>query len=329
VVRYFLGCMHEQYHPRALLEHAVAGERAGFDGIAGSDHFQPWWEPGHSGQAWIWLGAVAEATEGVPVGPAVTVALKRYHPALVAQGFATLEAMYPGRVFVGLGSGESLNESPFGLDWPAPRDQLAALEEACVLIRRLWEGERVDYEGRFFRTKRAYLHTRPDRPPPLWVSAFRPGSAKVAGRYGDGLWTMADPDAAPELIEIYRQASQEAGRGPGTIVFETGFSWAPHHDEALEAARVWKGSVPGKFFIDDWFDPKAMYEEAEREVSDDDFEQRFLISSDPDEHVERIRELEKLGGDGDVIVKLSNFSGPNALEALGVYGELVLPKLRR
>ena len=135
--RYFLGCMHEQYHPRALLDQAVAGERASFDGIACSDHFQPWWEPGHSGQAWIWLGAAAQATQRVPVGPAVTVALKRYHPALVAQGFATLEAMYPGRVFVGLGSGESLNESPFGLDWPLPRDQLAALEEACGLIRRL------------------------------------------------------------------------------------------------------------------------------------------------------------------------------------------------
>jgi coenzyme F420-dependent glucose-6-phosphate dehydrogenase len=159
VPRYFLGCMHEQYHPRKLLEQAVAGERAGFDGIACSDHFQPWWEPGHSGQAWVWLGAAAEATDRIPVGPAVTVALKRYHPALIAQGFATLEAMYPGRVFVGLGSGESLNESPFGLDWPSPHDQLVALEEACGLIRRLWDGERVDHGGPFFKTKGARTFT--------------------------------------------------------------------------------------------------------------------------------------------------------------------------
>jgi coenzyme F420-dependent glucose-6-phosphate dehydrogenase len=154
VSRYYPGCMHEQYHPAELLRQAVVGEQAGFDGIACSDHFQPWREPGHSGHAWIWLGAAAQATESVPVGPAVTVALKRYHPALVAQGFATLEAMYPRRVFVGLGSGESLNESPLGLDWPPPRDQLAALEEACGLIRRLWDGEHVDQDGRFFRTKR-------------------------------------------------------------------------------------------------------------------------------------------------------------------------------
>jgi coenzyme F420-dependent glucose-6-phosphate dehydrogenase len=327
VTRYYLGCMHEQYHPRDLLEQAVAGERAGFDGIACSDHFQPWWEPGHSGQAWVWLGAAAQATERVPVGPAVTVALKRYHPALVAQGFATLEAMYPGRVFVGLGSGESLNESPLGLDWPLPRYQLDALEEACSLIRRLWDGERVDHEGKFFKMKRAYLHTRPEQPPPLYISAFHPGAAKVAGRSGDGLWTMADPDSAPELIDIYREAAKQAGRGPGTIVLEAGFSWAPDDADALEAARVWKGAVPDEFYTDDWFDPRAMYERGEEQVPDDEFKQHFIVSADPDEHVERIRELGQLT-DGDVVVKLSNLSGPNALEAIQIYGDRVLPKLR-
>lgn len=328
MTRYYLGCMHEQYHPAELLRQAVAGERAGFDGIACSDHFQPWWEPGQSGHAWIWLGAAAQATERVPVGPAVTVALKRYHPALVAQGFATLEAMYPRRVFVGIGSGESLNESPLGLDWLPRRDQLAALEEACGLIRRLWDGERVDHDGRFFKTKRAYLHTRPEQPPPLYVSAFHPGVAKLAGRYADGLWTMADPDTAPGLIETYRGSAEDAGRPPGTVVFEAGFSWAPDDDEALEAARVWKGAVPDDHYTDDWFDPQAMYEHGEETISDDDLKEQFVISSDPEEHAERIREMEKLAGDGDAIVKLSNFSGPNGVEAIRVYGERVLPRLR-
>lgn len=328
MARYYLGCMHEQYHPRELVEQAVAGEQAGFDGIACSDHFQPWWEPGHSGQAWIWLGAAAQATQRVPVGPAVTVALKRYHPALVAQGFATLEAMYPGRTFVGLGSGESLNESPFGFEWPSPAGQLAALEEACELIRRLWDGERVDHDGRFFATKKAYLHTRPESPPPLYVSAFHPGAAKVAGRFGDGLWTMADPETAPDLIDIYRSAAEDAGRRPGLVVLEAGFSWAPNDEEALEAARPWKGAVPDDHFTDDWFDPQAMYEHGEQEASDKEFKEQFLIAADPDDHVERIRELEQLVDGGDVIVKLSNVSGPNALEAIRVYGERVLPKLR-
>jgi coenzyme F420-dependent glucose-6-phosphate dehydrogenase len=235
--------------------------------------------------------------------------------------------MYPGRVFVGLGSGESLNESPFGLDWP-PRDfQLAALEEACGLIRRLWDGERVDHDGRFFKTKRAYLHTRPDQPPRLYISAFHAGAAAVAGRYGDGLWTFPDPEQAPKLIATYRETAAEAGRGPGTIVLEAAFSWAPDDADALEAARVWTGAVPDEFYTDDWFDPQAMYERGDQEVSDEDFKQRSIISADPDEHVERIKQLEQMVA-GDVVVKLSNQSGPNALEAIRIYGERVLPKLR-
>ena len=325
-MRYFHCCAQEQFPPDDLLRQAVEAEEAGFDGIGTSDHLQPWWEPGESGHAWVWLGAAAQATERLPVGPAVTVGLKRYHPALIAQAYATLELMYPGRVFVGLGSGESLNESPLGLDWPAPRDQLAALEEACGLIRRLWNGERVDHEGRFFRTKRASLHTRPELPPPLYVSAFHPGAARVAGRYGDGLWTFGDPETAPELIETYRAAADEAGRAPGTIVFEAGFSWAPNDEEALEGARVWKGAAPDEFYVDDWFDPQAMYEEGERQVSDDDLKEQTIVSSDPDEHVERIKQIEALAH-GDVIVKLSNQSGPTAL-AIRIYAEQVLPKLR-
>jgi coenzyme F420-dependent glucose-6-phosphate dehydrogenase len=325
MARYFLGCAHEQFHPRDLLRQAVAGEEAGFDGIACSDHLQPWWEPGHSGHAWIWLGAAAQATQRVPVGPAVTVALERFHPVLVAQGFATLEAMYPGRVFVGIGSGESLNESPLGLDWPSPKDQLAAFEEALGLIRRLWDGDRVDHDGRFFRTKRAYLHTRPDRPPPLYVSAFHPGAARLAGRYGDGLWTMGDPHTAKTTIAAYREGCQEAGREPGEIVLEALFSWAPDDETALEQARVWKGAMPPDHYTDDWFDPVAMYRHGEEEISDEEFVEGALISSDPAVHVEKIRELEQLGG---TIVKLTNVSGAHSIDAIGFCGEEVLPRLR-
>ena len=138
---------------------------------------------------------------------------------------------------------------------------------------------------------------------------------------------MADPESAPRLIDIYRESAEESGRAPGTIVFEAGFSWAPSDDEALEAARAWKGAVPQEFFTDDRFDPQGMYEHGEQEVSDDEFRQQFIVSADPNEHVERIEELGQLA-EGDVIVKLSNFSGPNALEAIRVYGQHVLPKLR-
>src|SRR5947208_10246074 len=286
-VRYFYGCAHEQFRPSALLRHAVLAEQAGFDGITSSDHLQPWWEPGESGHAWMWLGAAAQATERCPVGPAVTVALQRYHPVLVAQGFATLEEMFPGRVFVGIGSGESLNESPVGCDWPSPGERLAALEESLTIIRALWQGETLDTLGRF-RMKQAKLHTLPSRPPPLWVSAFHPGAAELAGRLGDGLWTIGDPESAPELIETYQWACNGAGREPGQIVPQGMFSWAETDEQALEGARVWKGAQPPEYYTDDWHDPKAMYEHAEQTISDEDLLEGGIISSDPEVHAEKI-----------------------------------------
>ena len=151
-VRYFHVCAHEQFPPGELLEQAVRAEGAGFDGVACSDHLQPWWEPGESGHAWIWLGAAAATTERVAVGTAVTPPGPRYHPVLIAQGWATLEAMFPRRPFLGVGSGESLNESPLGEDWPPVGKQVERMEEALELIHRLFDGERVTHEGAHFKT---------------------------------------------------------------------------------------------------------------------------------------------------------------------------------
>jgi coenzyme F420-dependent glucose-6-phosphate dehydrogenase len=238
---------------------------------------------------------------------------------------ATLEAMAPGRAFLGVGSGESLNESPLGMDWPSPAEQLERLEEALEIIDRLFAGERLDYRGRHFRTKRAYLHTRPPRRPPVYVSAFYPGAARLAGRLGDGLWTLADPEKAPGLIEAYRAGADDAGRPPGEILLHVGFSWAQDDETAFNAAQHWRATVPPEFFVDDWFDPVAMQRHAQETVSDDEYRQSAIIGSKPEEHAERIREIERLGA---TIVVLMNLSVAAPLEALRVYGERVLPALR-
>src|ERR671934_2206563 len=164
-MRYFHFCAHEQFGPDALLRQAIAAERGGFDGLGCSDHLQPWWEPGESGHAWVWLGAAGQATARVPLGTGVTPPGPRYHPVLIAQAWATLERLFPGRTYIGVGSGESLNESPLGADWPSVSDQIERMEEGLELIHRLFAGERVTHQGRFFSTKQAYLHTRPDRRP--------------------------------------------------------------------------------------------------------------------------------------------------------------------
>jgi coenzyme F420-dependent glucose-6-phosphate dehydrogenase len=255
----------------------------------------------------------------------VTAPVYRYNPAIVAQFAATVEELSPGRAFLGIGSGEALNESPCGMDWPDTGEQVRRMDEALEIIGRLLDGERLDYEGSFFRTKRAYLHTRGERRPPVYVSAFGPDAAGVAARRGDGLWTLADPDSAPDLIDAYKGACAEAGKEPGEIVLQTGFSWAEDDDAALEGARVWKATQPEEYFTDDWYDPTAMYEKAERDVSDDEFKESYIISSDPEQHAERIREVERLGA---TVVCLQNGSGADPLGALRTYGERVLPALK-
>ncbi|HEX4668507.1 MAG TPA: TIGR03557 family F420-dependent LLM class oxidoreductase [Solirubrobacterales bacterium] len=325
-MRYLHLCAHEQFPPDDLLRQAVAAEAAGFDGIGCSDHLQPWWEGGESGQAWIWLGAAAQATERVALGTAVTPPGPRYHPALIAQAWATLETMYPGRPYLGFGSGEALNEVPLGAEWPSVEAQIERMEEALEMIRALWDGQRLSAAGAHFSTDGAYIHTLPEgRRPPIYVSAFGPRAARVAGRLGDGLWTLADPGAVPEIIDAYRGAAEDAGREPGEVVLQAGFSWAEDDDAALEGARVWKGAQPKEFYVDDWHDPKAMYEHAEEQISDDDLRQALIISADPGEHVERIREVEKLGA---TAVALMNNSGADPQAAIEVYAKSVLPKLK-
>ena len=323
--RYFHFCSHEQFPPNELLDQAVAAEQAGFDGLSCSDHLQPWWEPGESGHAWVWLGAAAHATDRVPIGTGVTPPGPRFHPVLIAQAWATLETMFPGRPYLGFGSGESLNESPLGAEWPPVGEQVQRMEEALELIHRLFDGERVTHEGRHFKADRAILHTRPERRPPIYVSAFGPRAARVAGRRGDGLWTLADPEQVPEIVDAYRGAAEDAGRAPGEILLQAGFSWAQDDDAAFEGVRMWKGAQPEEFYTDDWYDPAKMYEEGERQVSDDDLRESFIVSADPDVHAERIREIEQLGA---TIVVLANNSGADPLGAISTYGERVLPALR-
>jgi coenzyme F420-dependent glucose-6-phosphate dehydrogenase len=324
LTRFLYGAAHEQFPPDDLLRQAIAAEDAGFDGVACSDHFQPWWEPGESGHAWVWLGAAAQATQRVPLGTAVTAPVYRYHPALVAQSLATLEEMYPQRTFLGAGSGESLNESPVGMDWPPVGEQLDRLEEALEIIHRLFDGERLDTIGHF-PMKQAYLHTNPGRRPPIYVSAFGERAASIAARLGDGLWTLADPETVPELVDAYRSACEDAGKEPGKILLQAGMSWAPDDDAAFEGAKPFNATMPDEFYVDDWHDPKAMSAHADEKYSDDDFREQFIIASDPEEHASRLREVAEMGAD---IVVVMNNSGADPLGAIRVYGEKVLPALR-
>src|SRR6185312_1578196 len=225
-----------------------------------SDHLEPWWDPAGPtpaacGSAWVWLGAVGNATSRASLGTAVTGIIHRYNPVVVAQQVATLERLCPGRAFLGVGSSEAMNEVPAGMDWPSTDEQLARTEEALTIITRLLDGRTVDFDGRFFRARHARLYLKPDRRPPVYLSAFNEQVAELAGRLADGVWTLGDPKQAPTVIEAYRRGAADANREPGEIVLQALAAWAETDETALANAREWKGTMVDEHYTDAIADP--------------------------------------------------------------------------
>jgi len=324
-MQYWFATSTEEFTPSEMLEQAKAAERAGFDGLGTSDHFAPWFPDGQGGQAWVYLGALGQATQSM-IGTGVTPIVHHYHPGLIAQAFMSLEELYPNRVFLGAGSGESVNETPLGMDWPSYEEQRWRLETGLDAITRLWSGETVTMDAGWFKLKDAKLWTRAKTRPKLYVSAFGPQSAQVAARYGDGLWTLGDPEQAPEIVDAYREACAEFRREPGEIIFHSGFAWADDDRAAIEGARHWKPTQLPEVYVDDIADQEDMQRRADVQMSDEQFAREgFLISADPAEHIERIREMQRAGA---TVISLQLIGRADPFGSIRTYGERVLPALR-
>jgi coenzyme F420-dependent glucose-6-phosphate dehydrogenase len=321
---------HERFGPQDLLDQAVAAEDAGFDVVCCSDHLAPWWDPSdgppaHCANAWVWLGAAGNATSSVSIGPAVSGIGYRYNPVVMAQQVATLELLNPGRAFLAVGTGEAMNEVPAGMDWPVLAGQLARAEEALTIITRVLDGETVTHEGRFFRARQARLYDLPPRRPPVYMSAFGPNAADIAGRLADGVWTLASPDKAPVVIAGYRRACEQAGREPGEIVLQGMASVAEDDDLALASSREWKGTLVDENYAGDVHDPAVVGALGEKKVSDRTFKMMGIVSADPATHVRKIKAMRALGATAIVIM---NVSGADPAGMLRMYGDHVLPALR-
>jgi len=322
---YWFAASTEEFPPSEILEQGKAAERAGFDALGTSDHFAPWWPEGEAANAWVVLGALGQVTSK-PIGTGVTPVLHHYHPGVIAQAFMSLEDMFPGRVFLGVGSGEALNEKPLGIDWPDPGEKLRRFSAGLEAITRLWDGETVSMDGGWFRLQEAKLYSRARTRPRLYVSAFGPQAAQIAGRFGDGVWTLGDPDAAPEIIDAYRSACSEHGREPGPVILQSGFAWAEAESEVIHGARKWKPTQLPEAYLDDLSDPAEMVRMADERMTDEQFaKEGFIVSADTDEHVERVREIEAIGAD---VVSLQLIGGADPLGSIRTYGESVLPALR-
>src|SRR3954447_9171713 len=216
MVRFGYKASAEQFGPAELLRYAVMAEERGFDSVFVSDHFQPWrHDGGHAPAALPWLGALVTRTERVTVGTSVLTPTFRYDPAVVAQAFATLGCLAPGRVVLGVGSGESLNEVPLGVAWPEVKERFARLKEAVTLIRRLWSEDRVTFEGAYYRTELATMYDKPTQPVPLYIGASGPAAARLAGRVADGFITTSgkkDELYRDTLLPALAEGAEKAGR---------------------------------------------------------------------------------------------------------------------
>ncbi|MBN8995832.1 MAG: glucose-6-phosphate dehydrogenase (coenzyme-F420) [Rhizobiales bacterium] len=321
----------EQFAPSMLLDFAVEAEATGFDSVFVSDHFQPWKHTdGHAPFAPAWMAAVLARTERIVVGTSVLAPTFRLHPSVVAHAFGTLGAMFPGRVILGVGTGESLNEVPAtGLAWPELKERSARLREAIRLIRQLWREDRVSFDGEYYKTVNATIYDKPADPVPIYIAAGGPLNAKYAGKAGDGFICTSGKGASLYVDELLPNVA--AGRAESALkdrpferMIEVKVSFDTDPQRALNDTRHWAAlslSAEEKHSVED----PAEMERLAAALPIERVAKRWIVSSDPDEHVRAIRTYIDYGFDHLVF----HAPGPDQSRFLQLYAREILPRLRK
>lgn len=320
----------EQFGPRELLELARLAEQLGYDSVFVSDHFQPWrHHGGHAPFSLAWIGATAASTSRIVVGTSVLTPTFRYHPSIIAQAFGTLGSLFPGRIILGMGTGESMNEIPAtGLAWPEPRERTRRFREALELIQRLWSQERVTFDGEYYRTDRATVYDRPAQPVPIYIAAAGPVVAKLAGERavgfictsGKGVELYRDtllPAVAAGLAQAHRPANALDRMIEMKVSFDT------DRDRALQDTRFWGALALSAQEKVDVQDPLEMERLADA-LPIERVATRWIVSSDPEEQLERIAPYIELGFNHLVL----HAPGPDQARFLRLYAQQVVPRLR-
>ncbi|WP_410598144.1 glucose-6-phosphate dehydrogenase (coenzyme-F420) [Amycolatopsis sp. lyj-90] len=320
----------EQFGPRDLVEYSVLAEQVGLDSVMVSDHFQPWrHQGGHAPFSFAWMAAVGERTERVVLGTSVLTATFRYNPAVVAQAFGTLGSLYPGRVLLGVGSGEALNEVAVArIEWPAFKERFARLREAIELMRKLWSEERVTFEGEYYQTTDATVYDRPEGGVPIYIAAGGPVMAKYVGKQGDGFICTSGKGMdlyTDKLLPAVAEGAEQVGRSTGDIdkMIEIKLSYDPDPAQALENTRFWAPlslTPEQKAGIED----PAEMEKAADALPIEQVAKRWIVTSDPADAVEQIKPYVEAGFNHLV------FHGPGHDQErfLRSFSEQVVPGLR-
>jgi G6PDH family F420-dependent oxidoreductase len=304
----------EQYSMQDLLKFVTEAEHGGFKTCLTSDHFHPWWhDNGYGNFTWVWLATAAERTKNMEFITGVTAAVYRYNPAIIAHAFASLDVLYTGRIGLGVGTGEAMNEVPLGFDWPSADVRLARTTEAIQIIRRLWEGSNkekeeeenndknssfVDFDGQYFKIKNAKLYTPPSsKKIPLYMAASGKEAIHTAAKYTDGLITTSKPDNSKETFDIFNKAAIEEGKNPDSLekIAKPKISYSEDYDKAFKSTEFWRSSLIDNVFDLNMSDPRQLEQKAKDEVSDDEVKKSTLIITSIEDCIKSIEEYFKAG----------------------------------
>jgi len=320
----------EQFPPRQLLDFGIAAEQNGFDSVVVSDHYQPWnHTDGHAPHSFTWLAALGERTNSVKLGTSVVTPTFRYNPAIIAQTMGTLDQLSPGRVFLGVGTGEALNEvAVLDIKWPGFKERFGRLRESIDLMRQLWTEDHVSFKGEYYQTRDATVYDKPTGHMPLYIAGAGASAAKLAGRVADGFictsgksWDLYTETLLPGV----REGAEQAGRDYDGIekMIEMKVSYDKDNKRALEDTRLWAALALTPEQKVQTEDPREM-ERLVREMPIEQAASRWIVSDDPDEQVEKIKPYIDLGFTHLVF----HAPGLDQIRFIELYGRDVLPKLR-
>jgi coenzyme F420-dependent glucose-6-phosphate dehydrogenase len=329
MVRLSIQAAHEQVNPRDLLNDVVTMDEYGIERCWTSDHYMPWWDSGASGgAAWPWLGAALAKTKHISVGTGVTAPILRYHPAVVAQVFATLGFMFPKRVFLGIGRGEALNEVTTGHEWPSSIERFVRLKEALQLIKKLWTEEWVDFRGNYYWVKDSKLYTKPKESIPVYVSGLGEQSAKLAGEEADGFVTneLDIETIKNKLFPALEKGARISGKDYESVdkILFIPTSYSEDKERAIQSIRFWRGAMIKAFFDVDVHDPRKI-EENGQIIGDDSLEKMFLVITSAEEAIKRLKKYIDVGFTEIVLTN----SSPIRKDLVKLIAEKIIPQLTR
>jgi coenzyme F420-dependent glucose-6-phosphate dehydrogenase len=329
LVKFGIHAAHEQLNPTDLLDDVIKMEENKIERCWTSDHYMPWWHSGAAGgAAWPWLGAALARTEKIVMGTGVTAPILRYHPAIVAQVFATLGYMFPNRVFLGVGKGEALNEVTSGNHWPSSRERFQRLKEAIHLIKKLWTEKWVTFKGQYYSVKDSNLYTKPERPIPLYVAALGEQSAKLAGEEANGFVTneLDVEKIKNKLFPAIKEGTKKSSKDYQSFerILFIPASYDEDKDKALRSISFWRGAMIKAFYEVDIHDPRKI-EENGQVIGNDTLEKMTLVVSSAEEAIKKLQKYVELGFTEIVMTN----SSPDRYKFVKLVAEQIIPAFER